>query len=196
MGKIKKEYLDSAQLKNLSKEDKEVLETLFQDAENGEDDAEYTLGYMLFYGEKPFKQNYYEAGKWLHKASLKGSIDAIYLLACIFEEGLGVEKNINQALVLLDMAAEHEQAEAQWKLGSWYVMGKNVDENLEKGINLWEKAAKQDNAEALMSLGFAYLNGVENKLEKNQSIALSYFLKAKQLGYGLAEEYIKKITSE
>ncbi len=172
-----------------------MLETLFQEAENGEDDAEYTLGYMLFHGEKPFKQDFYEAGRWLHKASLKGSVDAIYLLSCIFEEGLGVEKNINQALVLLEMAAQLEHAEAQWKLGSWYVMGKNVEENLEKGINLWKKAAEQNNAESLMSLGFVYLNGVENKLEKNESLALGCFLKAKQLGYGLAEEYIEKITN-
>ena len=66
--------------------------------------ARIALVYMN--GEAGVPQDYKEANKWFEKAIEQGYYPAIYELALNYYEGIGVEKNLEKAKVLLKQAVE------------------------------------------------------------------------------------------
>ena len=96
----------------------------------------------------------------------------------------------SNAFKYYEKSAQQGFAEAQYRLGTFYVKGISIDENggatqikdTAQGISLYEKAAAQGYAEALCELGVCYFNGtgVEKDLEK----AFGFFKKAAELGLG------------
>ena len=64
--------------------------------------ARIALVYMN--GEAGISQNYKEANKWFEKAVKQGYYPALYDLALNYYEGIGVEKNLEKAKVLLKQA--------------------------------------------------------------------------------------------
>jgi hypothetical protein len=57
-------------------------------------------------------------------------------------------------------AAEHENADAQSRLGYAYSTGQSVPQDDAEAIKWWRKAAEHGNANAQHNLGYMYANGV------------------------------------
>ena len=184
---------DQPRIAPLSEDDKKAIEDLLTDADNGRPDAQFCLGYMYFYGLPPIPQNYYRAGYYLHKAALAGDAEAIYMLSIIFKNGLDVEQSYDQALTLLQMAADLEYPAAQFDLGLWYEEGKHVPKDTAKAIELWQKSAGQDNSDALIALGMAYECGIAGIVNRNIGTAYKYYSKAKELGHPLAQKCLDEL---
>ena len=53
-------------------------------------------------------------------------------------------------------AAEQGDAEAQSKLGCYYIQGKTVKKDVEKAVEWWTKSAEQKNSDAQFNLGLYY----------------------------------------
>jgi TPR repeat protein len=79
-------------------------------AEKGSTPMQIALGHSYLIGKdwdgNPIPVDYKAARIWIEKAASKGASTAIFLLGTLYEEGLGVEVNIDEAVSLYKKAAE------------------------------------------------------------------------------------------
>ncbi len=95
------------------------------------------------------KRRFKDAHEHLKKLASCGDCGAHNLLGVIYENGLGVEKNMNQAIVHYEFAAQKGLVSAQHKLGALYYHGKGgVPKDLKKARRWLRKAAAQGSREA------------------------------------------------
>ena len=73
-------------------------------ADDGRDDAEYTLGFLYFSG-KGVARDYAEAAKWFRLAAEQGRAEAQYALGQLYLNGRGVTQNNVLAHMWFDLAA-------------------------------------------------------------------------------------------
>lgn len=98
----------------------------------------------LCYANKDYKkQNLKKAVKLLTKASINSPV-ANYYLSSMYEDGLGMDKDIKKAIELLEMAADAGIAEAQCKLGDHYMTGNGVEKDPTKAAKLYLMAETQN----------------------------------------------------
>ncbi len=131
------------------------FEKLRRDAELGNVDAQYTLGYAYYFG-KGIDQNYHEAVRWLHEAGKKGDARAQFYLGIAHGYGNGVPQDSHEALRWYRKAATQNFPNAQYELGARYHWGITVPQDYHEAIRWYRKAAEQGYADALSILGFMY----------------------------------------
>jgi tetratricopeptide (TPR) repeat protein len=84
--------------------------------------------------------------------------------------------------------AEAGDAEAQCRLGLWYLNGQGVEKNFSEGVRWLTKASEQNNALAEFNLAVCYSKGFG--LRKNQAEACKWYLKAAEQNNALAESVL------
>ena len=97
-------------------------------------------------------------------AAEQGDIEAQRNLGIDYYEGFyGLEKDYKEALKWFRMAAEKNDASAQFLLGSMYRYGEGVEIDYSEAARWYRMAAEQGDAEAQDSLGILYTwgDGVE-----------------------------------
>lgn len=100
-------------------------------------------------GDAIKKRDFKEAHVHLEKLAACGNCGAHNLLGMIYENGLGVEKNMSKAISHYEFAAQRGVASAQHRLGSIYYRGdKVVPRNYKKARRWLRKAADQGSREA------------------------------------------------
>ena len=85
----------------------------------------------------------------------------------------------------LEKVANQGNANAQFVLGSFYLLGTGVSKDYEKAVFWLEKAANQGHAEAQFSLGNCYESGIG--VPKDIKKAMSWMEKAAMQGYANAQ---------
>lgn len=90
------------------KEFSQYSEALVQKAQNGDAEAQYSLGNCYFYGFGVAKDQR-EAVKWLRKAAEQGFTAAQNDLGHCYYSGAGVERNTDEAHKWWRMAAESDK---------------------------------------------------------------------------------------
>ena len=88
-----------------------------------------------------------------------GTNKSIYIynrLARLYENGLGVTENINQAFNYYMKAANYGDAFAQSCVANSYFEGEGTYKDVNKAIFWWEKSAQQGHAYSWYSLGWIY----------------------------------------
>jgi len=83
------------------------------------------------------------------KRAEQGNADAQYELAGMYEDGNGIEEDIDKAVYWYTKAAEQGLADAQFELGVMYFNGDNVEIDDVKGADLIRQAADQGHQDAL-----------------------------------------------
>ena len=101
------------------------LETLRQQANDGDADAQYTLG-EKYYDGIDVTQDYETAASWLRKAAKQGHAMAQTFLGYLYETGKGVTMDDEQAVFWYRKAANQDYAEAQYYLGTMFDYGFGV----------------------------------------------------------------------
>lgn len=100
--------------------------------------------------EKYFlKERYEECFKGHYELAKKGYPLAECQIGYFYLEGLGVEKDISQALYWTERAANHGDWDAQYNLAWFYEEGIGVEADLEKAKEWYRKAALQKHDLAL-----------------------------------------------
>ena len=94
-------------------------------AEKGLADAQYTLGFMYFYGHG-VEQDYWKAVVWFQRAAEQGHADAQYELCVCYENGHGVARNAVESVRYYRDAAVQGHDEAQCAMGKAYASGEGV----------------------------------------------------------------------
>jgi hypothetical protein len=124
----------------------------------------------------------------LIRAAEQGDAEAQCDLANRYEEGEGVQKDLNKAAYWYGKSAEQGNANSQFCLASCYSDGSGVEENLEKAVYWYKKSAEQGQMYAQNVLGSWYENGYG--VEKDREKAVYWYTKSADQGY---EDSIKKL---
>ncbi|RAP28943.1 hypothetical protein DID78_04400 [Candidatus Marinamargulisbacteria bacterium SCGC AG-343-D04] len=108
---------------------------------------------MFKYYEYIVKKNHEEAVKWFQKAANQGdvyskySVYSHYSLGCMYQEGKGVDQDLNEAVRLYTLAADQGNAPAQYNLGWMYENVRGVNESFQKAARWYRLAVDQGHVE-------------------------------------------------
>ena len=72
----------------------------------------------------------------------------------MYEEGRGIDQNLEEAFKWYKMAAQQDNPKAQYALGAMYEEGRGTDKDLEEAIMWYKKAEKQGVIDASVALLF------------------------------------------
>ena len=120
-------------------------------AEQGYAPAEYNLGLMYVQGEG-VKPDPVAAQRWFRRAADHGSVEAQVKLA----EIAVLEEKFEEAFLWFSKAADQDDADAAFNVGSLYYLGRGVAKDEAKATEYYRKAAQLGMPEAknvLKSLG-------------------------------------------
>ena len=134
--------------------------------------ADVIKGHKYEHGDIDTEQNYEQAAKYFAKAASQGNAEGMYNLARLTDRGLGVKKDHNRALELLEQAAgqspEDPQfkgrpnvgvAEAEHSLGLRYYEGISVQKNPGTAAYWFQRGVVHGCAASANNLGLMYLDG-------------------------------------
>ena len=137
-----------------------------------------------------------EARYYLQKAADMGLVSALLPLGKCYEKGIGVVKNLQEAISCYDEAIKYDNPAAMAARAGLYKQADGQWENLDEAIELLEKALKQEEnfegrQEALMLLTEAYIaEGTDEKREMARYILVKETRKGNnKAAYRLAHLY-------
>lgn len=137
------------------------LQTMTRKAEEGNIDAQLSLGYMYLYGDSDagVTSDYEQAFKYYAMAAAQGDNVAINNLGSLYYSGVGTKKNPYKAAILFTQASGLGNIEAAVNLAFLYLSGSGVQQDNAKAMNYFAKAANQGNLTAQFMMGYAYYKG-------------------------------------
>ena len=102
----------------------------------------------------------------------KGHADSQFNVALMYERGIGVAKNLEEAVVWYRKSALQGNSAAQFNLGVLYENGIGTKVDFAKANEWYRKASVQGDALAIGNLGMLYLRGQGVKENKVAGLAL------------------------
>ena len=140
-------------------------------------ESEVNLGLCYMFGFGGSSKNINKGIKYISKAADSGNAVAQYLIGVCYDNGIGVEVDIELAIDWYRKAAEQGVVEAQYDYG----IACTVKNNMAEAFNCLNKAAERGYAKAQYAMGWNY--GGNN----NISQATYWLEKAAEQGYALAQ---------
>ena len=119
------------------------VELVKADAERGDAEAQYNLGFMYQTGQGGVEPDIKRAVEYYSLAVEQGHAGAQCNLGTMYWEGRGVETDVKRALELYALAAEQGHPAAQYNLGNAYSEGRGVEPDKTLAQDWMEKAAAQ-----------------------------------------------------
>lgn len=181
-------------------------------AQNGDTDAQYTLGGIYAKGQDTDK-DVKRAAFWYLRAAMGDHADAQYQLGMLYEAGTGVAQSYTQALTwyrkaayqghqtaqaqrekILDHidslkhSADKGEVKAQCQLGDMYSKGNGVRHDDEQAVKWYRKAAEQGSATGQFNLGLMVAEG--RGVPQDDLEAITWYRKAAEQGDADAEYYL------
>ena len=118
-------------------------------------------------GYAEFKMAHYDNARKIWEALVqRGNAEASFNLGVLYEDGLGVQQDLPQALVHYETAAMGGSFKAQYRLGLLYFTGKKVPLDKTKAKRWLTKAAAEGDSDSIEML--AILSGA-NSSERDQA---------------------------
>ena len=159
----------------LAQDYQRAIEILKPLAENGNAQAQITMGLMYDYGHG-VEKSASESIKWYLMAAEQGVPLVQHDMGVKYFQGQGVEQNYDEAAKWWEMSANAGIADSQFNLGLMYYRGIGIEKDYVKAGKLFEAAANQGHGNAQYSLAVMYAFGQSK--EKNYANALKWFNKA------------------
>jgi hypothetical protein len=97
--------------------------------------------------------DYVAAFERLSSLALQGSGDAEYKLGCLYQNGQGVPRNLDEAVTWFLAAANHDMTAAAATLGLLYSLGLGVPKDADLSADWFSRAAQQSTDTAMMLPG-------------------------------------------
>ncbi|MCW1926256.1 sel1 repeat family protein [Luteolibacter arcticus] len=104
----------------------------------------------------------------------------MHLLASLYYQGHGVEKDLVRAVALFEAAAAKGYRASQANLGLMYQKGDGVKKDITKAISYYAAAGKQGDLQSAFNLGQIYRKG--DGVEKDPAKAAAYYKFAAERG--------------
>lgn len=140
-----------------------------------------------FYEHKEIEE-YELAIEYLNLLKKLDDGEAYSWLGYFYAKGKGVEKSIETAFELFDLAIKKGCEIPYLYLGNIYYFGDGVKIDYKKAFEYYSRAANKNMPYAEYSIGCIYFFG--NGVEKDEKKALEYFERAYALGEEKAKKYI------
>jgi len=141
------------------------------------------------------KKNYATALKELKPFAQKGNAEAQFKLGAMYGNGLGVERDVAEAVNWYRKAAEQGNAEGQFYLGLSLAYGQGVTKNEAEAVKWCRKAevnfrklAELENADGQLYLGSMYGNGL--CVTEDGAEAVKWYRKAAEQGNAEGQFYL------
>lgn len=125
----------------------EEINRLKRSANEGDVDAQFTLGDLYFWGND-IPQNYEEAFSWMKMAAENGVPEAQHNLSNYYYQGVGTEIDEAASFYWIKEAASHEFAPSFFILAVKYFNGSGTNRDLQAALLWAEKAKEHANEEA------------------------------------------------
>lgn len=161
-----------------------ALEILKPLAEQGDSDAQVTLGLMYDYGHG-VDRDPASAIKWYTRAAEQGVPVVQHDLGVKYFQGKGVVQDYQQAAKWWEQAANAGLADSQFNLGLMYYRGLGIGKNYSQAFDLFRRAADQNHGNAQYSLALMYAFG--HGVDKDYARALKLFQAAADQGVAQAQ---------
>lgn len=137
----------SADLQQQKSED-EAINEIFTSLSEMIGEQEFQLGVHCVMHE-----NYEEAAEHFRMSSSSNNASACYNLALLYEQGLGVKKDLEVAMKLYEMASEQGHDKSMYNIGVYFSRGLGgAKKSFKKAKLYFEKAAKHGNVDAKKAL--------------------------------------------
>jgi uncharacterized protein len=170
-------------------------------AELGDADAQAWIGSMYANGDGK-EIDYHAAHSWYLKAALQGHSMSQSNVGVNFYTGIGVEKNLDQAIYWLSAAAEKDDLKGLFNLAVLYSKGSvpefNSETSEKMAAELYRRAAVLGHYPSQSRLGYLYSIG--KGVPKNRTQAYLWLTLAAQHGIGTTldalESVVKDMSSE
>jgi TPR repeat protein len=143
---------------------------LLVEAEEGNPQAQFEVGRMLFFGVG-LRKSSSEGLSLFQKAALAGHPGAQVMLGRLYLFGINVDKNEGEAIKWLWLSAQQENAEAYYYLGACYNEGWGVGRNDEQAAACLLKSAQMGNGTAQYHLAGFYHEGIGLSANEEQAEA-------------------------
>lgn len=194
---IEKEFEQSEEYDNEQYEFTDnTIENLYQQAQNNNSYAQYTLGKMYLKGEG-VKQDAEYGVRWLLRAIKQNNMYAQYLLgkAILKGEYFPTDNNlppyIDSAVELLLKSSDQGNDFASYTLGKAFIEGDLLPQDISAGFELLLKASEKDCVPALYYIGKMFYKGIG--VTKDIDTAIYYFRIAANDNNAFAEYQLSKI---
>jgi|WetSurMetagenome_2_1015567.scaffolds.fasta_scaffold287488_1 uncharacterized protein len=151
------------------------------------------VGYCFCYG-KGTKKDLEQSKYWYGRAAKSGELDAIFSLAVMNDQGLGIQRNAASAIRLYRKAAMRGHLESQSNLAVMLLEGDGTKQDVAAGFQWLRKAAYRGDPVAQFNLGKAYALG-EN-VRESKLCAQKWLSKSFDNGYTKAGRLLKSIFSD
>ena len=135
-----------------------------------------------------------QAVEWYRKAAAQGESYAQTNLCIRYADGLGVAKDLEEALRLCRLAAAQDNPQAHDRLGWMYQLGLGVPIDLTEAFTHYERAAKLGDANGQNNLGYMYEQGWGVTRDVQQ--ALYWYGQAAAQGYAWGEWNLGRVYTE
>lgn len=148
----------------------------------------------LYYNGNGVAKDYSTAVEYYTKAANRGYSQSQLYLGLAYENGEGVVKDLDLAMAWYKKAAENDHAIAQNFLGDLYYNRYSTSNNADDAASalFWQnKAAEQGVPQAIYTMGVFYAEGIV--VANDDTVALKYFKRAKELGAEDAQIWIDEI---
>ncbi len=153
-----------------------------------------TRGIGYYTGKGGYTRNFEKALDLLTQAAELQNADAECILAHMYENGNGVEKDYAVAAQWYRKAADKNVVMAQNSLAYFYDEGLGVDQSFVEAVKWYRKAADNNDASAQYNLADMLANGIG--VEKDLEQALMYSRKASAGGVREASAQINNIQRQ
>jgi TPR repeat protein len=162
-------HIDPTVRKHIENEEfEQAFDILLPQAEQGNPDTQFLLGYLHFTSAEI---DPHQAKEWLRKAAARNHAEACYYLARWLDDNHTGMPSDPEGMELFHRAAELGSSGAQCDLASSYAMGWNnfpVDAALSRGWYL--RAAEQGVVDAQYNLGMMLLTGEGGNVDYKRGI--------------------------
>ncbi|MBQ3682118.1 MAG: SEL1-like repeat protein [Succinimonas sp.] len=150
---------------------------------------------LPYLGELEIREGKYEAAlEKLTESEKNPNSEAEFWLGYMYEHGLGVTKDLKEALNYYENSVAHGSTRALVALGRMYQEGVTGKPEPEMAFDLYQKAADRKEPDAIYHLGLAYETG--NGVKADNQKALRYFSEAAKSGHPEAMYYVGRYMEE
>lgn len=146
--------------------------------------------------------NYQSVLTQLYDQAILGESDAQYEIGQLYQYGIAVAKNPDQAVVYFELAASQQDVRAEYNLGILYLEGQTNPVDYQKGIDWMTDAAFKGNPYAQYALANIYEKGFNDpqgnlvvQPDHQQAMAMYYLASSNRFGeaqYRLADYLVKE----
>ncbi len=156
-------------------------------SERGSIEATLWLANVYRHGRGVGK-DYVKMRAFYRDAALRGNSFAMNEYGYCFDEPLGGDQDLAEALKWYKAGAALNHPKANCNVGTIYYFKKGVELDYDEALKWWRRSAELGDNDAMYKIGIAHRNG--NGVEKSDEQAVTWYIRAARAGHEDAQRFL------